>query len=120
MKDKLVEIHSLLELLGFTDIRSVKKFCLQNKIPLFNLGKKVYTIATFLDVYIEAELTVFVNENYTDPAQVMAAVKENDKTALLKLIESPQKQTIEKTKIKTNKSEMSKASKNLLNKLKSA
>lgn len=119
-KEKLVDIQTLLEWLGYEDVRSVRAWCKKNKIPLFDVGRRTYTIATFIDAYIEAELSVFVNENYANPSQVMTAVKGNDKVELLKLTESSQTQVIEKAKMKINKSEMSKASKNLLSKLKSA
>jgi len=120
MKENLVEIQTLLDLLGFSDIRSARKFCTENKIPLLNLGKRVYTHALFLDLYVEKKITAFVDENYTNPSEILAAVKSEDKDQLLKAMETLSGDDEVKVKLKVNKSEMSQASKKLLDQLKSA
>ena len=119
MKEKLVEIESLLELLGYNDLRSVRRWCIKNKIPLFVVGKRTYTVANFLDLFLEKELKLFVDSNYENPEAVMNAIDNDDKTTLVTLMEAPTTENV-KIKFKKNKSEMGKAAKNLLDKLKSA
>lgn len=113
MFQKLVDIHSLLDILGFTDLRSVKRFCVSNKIPLFNLGKKTYTMSSFIDHLIETELTAFVNSNYDNPSEVLKAVKEgNNVTPIVSF-------TSAKTEAnKKSKKPISKASQEFLKKIK--
>lgn len=121
MKEKLVEINTLLDLFGSEDIRAVKRFCVQNRIPLFKLGKKVYTLETFLDLFIECELKSFVDVNFANPSEIMAAVKTDDKVRLSKLIvPEPAKDEVAKKQMRPNKKEMGKAAKNLVHKLKVA
>jgi len=50
--DRLVDIHELGEVLGYDDVRSVKSWCKRSGIPLFQLGKRTYTISTLLDEYL--------------------------------------------------------------------
>lgn len=50
--DRLVDIHELGEILGFDDIRSVKKWCEKAGIPFFSLGRRTYTDSNLLDQYI--------------------------------------------------------------------
>lgn len=116
----LVEITKIYELTGFTDLRSVKKWCALKKIPLFQVGKRIYTIATFLEMYIESELEMFVKENYLNPSEVLAAVKDGDKEKLLKSVKPEQLAEEVKTKFTKNKNKMGKTARNLLEKLKSA
>lgn len=119
MKENLVEIQTLLDLLGLSDVRSVKKFCMENKIPLFKLGKKVYTCAIFLDLHIEQKLTAFVNENYANPSEILAAVKSEDKVQLLSTMESSSNDEVS-VKPKRSKGQMGQAATKLLDQLKSA
>ncbi len=119
MKEKLIEIQALLDLLGFSDMRSVKKFCIQNKIPLFNLGKKVYTLAAFIDLFVENELTLFVSQNYANPSEILEAVKHDDSLKLVKLMESKSEER-NAVMPRKGKTKMGKAAKDLLTKLKTA
>lgn len=118
--NKLIEINQLLEILGYSDLRSVMTWASKNKVPIINIGKKIYYARNFIDLIIENQINSFVNKNYENPAEVLAAVKANDNEEFSKLIELPPTDAEVKTKIKNNKSEMGKAAKNLLNKLKSA
>ena len=54
--DKLVEVNELMELLGYTDIRSIESWCKKNKVPLFYVGKKTYTIKNFVDIFITQKM----------------------------------------------------------------
>lgn len=55
MKD-LLEIHDLKDLLGYSDLRSVRSWCLKNNIPLVVLGRRTYTQRQLLVNYVDAKL----------------------------------------------------------------
>lgn len=42
-EDELVELAVLMEVLGYRDKRTVRKWCEARKVPLIKLGKKTYT-----------------------------------------------------------------------------
>jgi hypothetical protein len=50
--DRLVDIHELGEILGYDDVRSVRNWCKRSGIPLFQLGKRTYTLSNLLDRYL--------------------------------------------------------------------
>ncbi|HXD93315.1 MAG TPA: hypothetical protein VNX01_08885 [Bacteroidia bacterium] len=110
----LIEINELLDLLGYSDLRSVRKFCMENKIPLFNLGKKTYTINNFLDAVIANEFS----KNYSNADKILQAINDDDKAALANLIDAPTEQKVN-TKFKKHKTNSSAAEK-LLKKLNEA
>ena len=86
MKDKLIDIVELLDLLGFDDLRSVKKFCESNRLPLLKIGKRTYTISNYLDMYISHELRLFTAANYSNPEEVINAVMNNDTNELKRAV----------------------------------
>ncbi len=118
MKEKLVEIESLLELLGYEDLRSVRSWCRKNKVPLFTVGKRTYTIANFLDMFLEKELKLFVDANYADPDAVLDAIQNDDKTTLSNLLEAPATNEVKK-QFKRNQT-MSQQAEDFLNQIKTA
>jgi len=87
--NKLIEISELKELLGYVDERSIESWCKKNKVPLFHIGKKTYTINNFIDRFISQKLEKFLNANYKNPDEIMKAIKEDDKAELSKLIDAP-------------------------------
>lgn len=118
--NKLIESNQLLDILGYSDLRSVMTWASKNKVPIINIGKKIYCARNFIDLIIENQINSFVYKNYDNPSEVLAAVKANDNQEFARLAELPPADTKVKTKFKKNKSEMGKAAKNLLDKLKSA
>jgi hypothetical protein len=50
--DRLVDIHELREILGYDDVRSVRNWCKRSGIPLFQLGKRTYTVSNHLNQYL--------------------------------------------------------------------
>jgi hypothetical protein len=119
MKDKLTEVtEELSEYLGYTDIRSIKAWCKQNKVPIFKLGKKRYTIRNFVDYFIEKELSQFAHANFSDAEGLLEAIQNDDKIEFARLFEAPVSETEKRRFIK--KKARSKASEAFLNKLKSA
>lgn len=118
--NKLIEINQLLDILGYSDLRSVMTWASKNKVPIINIGKKTYCARKFIDLIIENQINSFVHENYENPSEVLAAVKANDNEGFSKLTDVPPTDEKVKTKFKQNKSGMSKAAKRMLDKLKSA
>lgn len=88
MNRKLVDILDLLKILGYTDLRSVRRWCCTNKIPLFRVGKKTYTVSNFLDLHLGNKLKLYVSANYSNPEEVMGAVMRDDNDNLNKLIDT--------------------------------
>jgi len=115
MMDKLIELGELIELLGYVDERSIEGWCKKNKVPLFHVGKKTYTISDFIDRFISQKLEKFVNANYENPDEILQAIKEDNKAELSKLIDAPlDKKTSEEFK------KNSKATNDFIKKLKVA
>jgi hypothetical protein len=69
--DRLVDIHELGEILGYDDVRSVRNWCKRNGIPLFQLGKRTYTVSNLLDQYLGDLLGI----NSTSVVDSIATVK---------------------------------------------
>ena len=89
MIEKLIEIKELIEILGYVDEKSIKTWCKNNKVPLFHVGKKTYTISDFIDRFISQKLEEFVNANYKNPDEILKAIKEDNKSEVSKLIGAP-------------------------------
>ena len=117
MKDKLIEIHELMELLGFEDERTIRNWCEKNKVPLLKMGKKKYTISNFLELFIMDEVEKFVNRKYENSEKIMNAIKDDNKIEFAELINAPvSKKTINHYKARTN----SKAAQDFANQFKVA
>ncbi len=63
MGQDLVDIQDLMLLLGYTDPRSVKKWCKEKEIPIISLGLKKYVSQQILTQYIDTQLVTFVRGN---------------------------------------------------------
>jgi len=66
-KENLVELNELMKILGYSDERSVKKWCKRNIIPLFKAGSKIYTLSHYLTQYIDNQLVIFAKANSLKP-----------------------------------------------------
>jgi hypothetical protein len=117
MVEKLTEIGELADILGYEDERSVIKWCRKNKVPLFHIGKKTYTVKNFLDRFISEKLEQFVKASFKNPKEILKAVSEDDKTELTRLLDAPI-EIEEKTKFKKRKN--SQAADDFMKKLKAA
>ena len=117
MMSKLIETKELVDLLGYVDERSIESWCKKNKLPLIHIGKKTYTLNSFIDMFINQKLEQFVKANYKNPDEILKAVNNDDKTNLSKLINAPlDKDNSIKFKVKKN----SKAADDFIKKLKAA
>ncbi len=117
MMSKLIETKELVDLLGYVDERSIESWCKKNKLPLIHIGKKTYTLNSFIDMFINQKLEQFVKANYKNPDEILKAVNNDDKTNLSKLINAPlDKESSIKFKVKKN----SKAADDFIKKLKAA
>lgn len=115
--DKLTEISELAEILGYSDQRSVESWCRKNKVPLFHIGKKTYTVKTFIDRFISEQLEKFVKATFKNSDEILKAVYEDDKAEFSKLVNAPlDKKAEAKFKVKKN----SKAADDFITKLKAA
>ena len=115
--DKLVEINELIDLLGYTDVRSIEAWCKKNKVPLFHVGKKTYTIRNFIDMFISQKLEEYVKATYKNPEVILKAINEDDKTGLSKLLNAPMDKTVS---AKFKKKADSKEAADFMTKLKAA
>ena len=89
MLNKLIEIGDLVDLLGYVDERSIESWCKKNKVPLIHIGKKIYTVADFIDRFITEKLEQYLNSNYKNADVILKAIKNDDKTEFSKLINAP-------------------------------
>lgn len=115
--DKLVEIGELINLLGYTDERSIESWCRKNKVPLFHVGKKTYTIRNFIDLFISQKMEEYVKANFQNPDMILKAISEDNKTELSQLLNAPLDKSVS-TKFK--KKADSKAANDFMTKLKAA
>jgi hypothetical protein len=89
MINKLLKIEEIMELLGYTDTRSVETWCREHKIPLLKLGMNYYTISNFMDVFLEKEIEKFVLNNFDEPDKIMASMRNDDKADLSERLSAP-------------------------------
>ncbi len=117
MVDKLVEIKELMDLLGYADERSIESWCRKNKVPLFHVGKKTYTIRNFIDLFISQKMEEFVKANYKNADIILKAINEDNKTELSQLLNVPLDKSVSS---KFKKKADSKAASDFMTKLKAA
>jgi hypothetical protein len=115
--DNLIEINQLLEILGYSDLRSVRTWANKNKIPLIAIGKKTYCARNFIDLIIENQINSFVNQHYTNASEVLAAIKEDDTGTIPKLASSSVNIETKKENSQNRKT-MSKQAQDFLNQVK--
>jgi hypothetical protein len=112
VKENLVDLNELMEILGYSDERSVKKWCKQNKVPLFHIGTRKYTLTNFLTTHIENLLGTFAKANFSNPDEILEAVKNGEKIQEAKLVVLPKK--------REEKKQHSEATKKFLTNIKAA
>jgi hypothetical protein len=117
MINKLIDIKELVAILGYADQRSIEAWCKKNKVPLFHIGKKTYTISDFIDLFITQKLEEYVKATYKNPDEILKAINEDNKVEFSKLVNAPLDKT---TLIKFKQKENSKAADDFMKKLKKA
>ncbi len=106
MINKLLKIDEIMELLGYSDARTVENWCMEHKIPLFKLGKVTYTISNFMNLFLENEVKKFIEENFDEPEKIMASIINDDKLDLVERVSAPVENTAKrnfKEKVKRTK-----------------
>jgi hypothetical protein len=109
IQDKLIEMKELMEVLGYSDERTVIKWCQAHNVPLFGIGSRKYTISNFFEIFLETELKKFLHAKFKNPEQILAAIKSDDKVELAKLAGVPVNRSMKKSfqskKIKSKEAE---------------
>jgi hypothetical protein len=118
IREKLIEIHELMEILGYADERTVTKWCNAHNVPLFGVGSRKYTISNFLEIFLQTELNKFLRAKFENSEEILSAIKSDDKVELAKLTGAPVSNDVKKRyQVKKTKSKEAEA---FLSKLKSA
>lgn len=104
MKEKLIEIKEIIELLGCQDERTIEKWCIENKIPLLKIGKKKYVVNDFVDRFVTLEIEKYVKANYDEPDKIMDALKQDNRAELADLLDVPVTEKV-KSRYKARNSE---------------
>lgn len=65
-KDEWIELRELMPLLGYSDERSIKKWCRDQKVPIIKMGLKKYIPSQFLTQYIDNQLVIFDKPRVVD------------------------------------------------------
>ncbi len=60
LNENLIELSELMQLLGYGDERSIRKWCKNNSIPIIKLGLKKYVLSHLLTQYIDNQCVIFV------------------------------------------------------------
>ncbi|MCE9537782.1 MAG: hypothetical protein K8R85_00995 [Bacteroidetes bacterium] len=116
MKEKLLEINSLIDLLGWKDDRTIEDWCTENKVPVIKIGKKKYTVIDFVERFVALEIEKYVVANYDNPDKIMNALKEDNKSVLAELLDAPVTEKVKNKYIERN----SKVTEDFLKELKAA
>jgi hypothetical protein len=75
-QEDLIEAGALMEMLGYTDERSLKKWCKAREIPLLRIGLKRYILSHYLTQYIDNQLVIFGNGKMLKPETGSDQLKE--------------------------------------------
>ena len=94
MSDELIDIQDLMSLLGYTDPRSVMKWCRRNLIPVISFGLKKYIFQQNLTQYIDNQCVTFVNKEKTT-----ALESESEKNPPKEKVETKTKKSLTLSKI---------------------
>jgi len=64
MREDLVDIRELMDLLGYTDERSVKKWCSKRNIAILTLGLNKFVSKHLLTHYIDNQIVIFDKDTF--------------------------------------------------------
>lgn len=76
MIEDLLDIAQLMPLLGYSDPRSIIKWCKSKNIPIIKVGLKKYVLSHYLTQYIDNQLITFERVNSVDSLEVFKKIKE--------------------------------------------
>jgi len=82
MKEEWEDIQDLMQFLGYSDERSVKKWCKKRNIPILIAGLNKYVSKHLLTQYIDNQLVIFVKGNEAIenlPKKIESVSKNRDK-----------------------------------------
>ncbi len=66
MLEDMIDIQDLMLKLGYSDPRSVKKWCAERNIPIIPFGLKKYVSSHYLTQYIDNQYITFVKPEMND------------------------------------------------------
>ncbi len=66
-QEDLIEHAALMRILGYTDERSLKRWCKERLIPIITIGIKKYILSQYLTQYIENQLVIFAKASSVNP-----------------------------------------------------
>lgn len=113
-----MKLSQLAGLLEYEDMRSVVKWCSENKILIVYSGKAKYVSSNQINQFFEKQFKDFTQKNYSNSFQIIEANNFDNKVGLSENMGIKLEPTVKK-KYK-EKTQRSKASQQLLNNLKSA
>ena len=79
-KQDLIDFSELTVILGYTDERSIIKWCKTNKFPVLKVGSKKYILSHYLTQYIDNQLLIFEQANFFSPNEVFTMIKNKETT----------------------------------------
>lgn len=89
MKNELMNINELKELLGYTEYKSVKKWCAKNDVPIIQVGASKYTHPWLVDIALMRNLHKESFLSGLDADSIIQAIVNDDKVALAEAMEAP-------------------------------
>lgn len=89
MKEEIIKLSELGNLLGYSDTRSIETWCKKNGIPIIPAGKVKYVLASFIEQYFKDSLTNEIsrqnkvprNDNGIDRLSVIKQIQTHSKAS---------------------------------------
>jgi len=107
MKNELIKLTDLADLLGHKDLRTIKIWCDDNSVPTMKLGKFYYTHNWLVDI---ALMRILHKESFVsglDADGIINALVSDDKVRLSELMDAPLDESVKSnSKNKNHESSM--------------
>ena len=78
MKEQLIKISELGEMLDYSDLRSTESWCKKNNIPIVTAGKQKYVLPYFINRFIKDSLSKFLSVYYPESSGIINDIEKND------------------------------------------
>lgn len=114
-----MKLSELAELLEYSDMRSVTKWCNKNGILVACVGKAKYVASEQIENYFDSKFKRFANRSYPNPQSVIKAYEADNKVELAESMGEPVEKKVKK-KYSIKKTVISKAAQDFLDNLKLA
>ena len=88
MIEQFMTIENLGGILGFSDSRSIKKWCYKNNIQVLRAGKRNYVLSAMVDLHFSKECEKFIGVTNTNKSEIMEAIQSNNRLKLVELVNS--------------------------------